>query len=79
MYLEVGDHCCSSTARTAGNLGFRTVVVDDAMATFDRAHPDGEVIPAEAVHRAAIASLSGEFAEVASTASAIAAVRAAGR
>lgn len=75
MYLEVGDHCCSSTARTAGNLGFRTVVVDDAMATFDRTHPDGEVIPAEAVHRAAIASLSGEFAEVASTGSVIAAVR----
>ena len=58
------DHCCSTTARMAGNLGFETWVLADAMATFDRVAPDGETIPADLMHRTALASLDGEFAEV---------------
>jgi nicotinamidase-related amidase len=59
------DHCVSTTARMAANLGFSTIVVADATATFDRAAPDGELIPAELMHRTALASLQGEFAEIA--------------
>ena len=58
------DHCVSSTARTASNLGFDTVVVEDATATFERTGPDGARYSAEQMHRAALASLHGEFAQV---------------
>ena len=65
------DHCCSTTARMAGNLGFETWVLGDAMATFERRTPDGEPISAEEMHRTALASLHDEFAEVISTAAAL--------
>ncbi len=58
------DHCVSSTARMAANLGFHTIVVADATATFERTGPDGAHLTAEEMHRAALASLHGEFAEV---------------
>lgn len=61
------DHCVSSTARMSGNLGFDTWVVGDACATFDREGADGEGFPADLIHRAALASLHDEFAEVIST------------
>jgi nicotinamidase-related amidase len=66
------DHCCSTTARMAGNLGFETWVLGDAMATFARAAPDGELIPADVMHRTALASLHDEFAEVIATDAALA-------
>ena len=59
--------CVSTTARMAGNLGFETWVLADAMATFARKAPDGELIPAETMHRTALASLDGEFADVIDT------------
>lgn len=58
------DHCVSTTARMAANLGFRVVIVSDGTATFGRLGPDGEWYAAEAMHRHALASLHGEFAEV---------------
>jgi nicotinamidase-related amidase len=61
------DHCVSTTARMAGNLGFETWVLGDAVATFARCAPDGELIDAEQMHRTALASLHEEFAEVLST------------
>jgi nicotinamidase-related amidase len=66
------DHCCSTTARMAANLGFATWVLGDAMATFARRAPDGELIGAEEMHRTALASLHEEFAEVMPTAAALA-------
>jgi nicotinamidase-related amidase len=66
------DHCCSTTARMAGNLGFETWVLGDAMATFDRETPDGDLIAADIMHRTALASLHGEFAEVIATDAALA-------
>ncbi len=61
------DHCVSTTARMAGNLGFNTVVVADATAAFERKNFDGTIVPAEEIYRGALASLHGEFAEVTNT------------
>jgi nicotinamidase-related amidase len=58
------DHCCSTTARMAGNLGFQVWFADDATATFARTAPDGTRFSADTMHRTAVASLSGEFAEI---------------
>lgn len=60
------DHCCSTTARSASDLGFETWFVADATATHARAGFD-----AETIHATALASLDGEFAQVMTTADAI--------
>lgn len=62
----ITNHCVSTTARMAGNLGFRTAVVSDGCATFDFRDAEG-VIPAATMHRLGLAELRGEFAEVLST------------
>jgi nicotinamidase-related amidase len=61
------NHCVSTTARMAGNLGFTTYVVSDATASFARAALDGTVRTAEAVHSAALSDLHQEFASVVDT------------
>jgi len=66
------DHCVSTTVRMAANLGFETWLLEDATATYAREAPDGELIPAETMHRTAIASLHEEFAEVLATDEAVA-------
>ncbi len=58
------NHCVSTTARMAGNLGFATWVVSDATAAFDRVGPDGVRHRAEDVHAMALSDLHGEFATV---------------
>jgi nicotinamidase-related amidase len=70
------NHCVSTTVRMAGNLGFKTHVVTDATATFDRAGADGRMRPAHDVHNAALGDLQGEFAEVIDTQTTIAALSA---
>jgi nicotinamidase-related amidase len=61
-------HCVSTTARVAANLGFDTIVVEDATAAFSWRGHDGQTYPAEALHQFSLVSLNGEFARVASTA-----------
>jgi nicotinamidase-related amidase len=61
------DHCVSTTARMAGNMGFEVYVVSDATATFDRAGPDGRLYKAEEIHAVNLASLLNEFATVVDT------------
>lgn len=60
------DHCVSTTARMAGNYGFRTIVVSDATATFDRRFR-GKYFSAKTMHENALASLNNEFAEIMTT------------
>ena len=59
------EHCVSSTARMAGDLGFETYVVSDATANFGHTGPDGESFTAEQVHGVSLASLHEEFATIA--------------
>ncbi|MGA2627633.1 MAG: isochorismatase family protein [Candidatus Bathyarchaeia archaeon] len=61
------DHCVSTTARMAGNMGFDVYVVSDATATFNRTGPDGKPYTAEVIHEVNLASLHNEFATVVNT------------
>ena len=61
------DHCVSTSARMAANLGYGTFVVSDATATFDRVSSEGKRFSAEIIHETALASLDGEFATIIST------------
>jgi len=61
------DHCVSTTARMAANLGFETYVVSDATATFDRTGSDGMTYVAEQIHAVNLASLNKEFATIINT------------
>lgn len=55
-----------STARTAGNLGFETWVVEDACFTFDKADYFGNARSADEVHAMSLGNLHGEYATVVS-------------
>jgi nicotinamidase-related amidase len=63
------NHCCETTARMAGNLGYETTFVLDATHTFGRTGPDGVVLSADELARATATNLHGEFARVVTTAS----------
>lgn len=58
------DHCVSTTARMAANLGFKTFVVNDATATFDRKDLNGNIISSDIIHSVNLASLKDEFATI---------------
>lgn len=59
------NHCVETTARMAGNLGFKPILVRDATWTFDRRGVDGELFSAELIHAVSLANLKDEFAEIA--------------
>ncbi|MEO1076830.1 MAG: cysteine hydrolase family protein [Bacteroidota bacterium] len=61
------DHCISTTARMAANLGFDTTVVADATAAFGRTSFDGQVYTADEIHGVALANLHAEFAAIRTT------------
>jgi nicotinamidase-related amidase len=61
------DHCVSTSVRMAANLGFDVTLVEDACACFAKRGPDGQWIDADALQRAHVASLAGEFASVTAT------------
>ena len=65
------NHCCETTARVGGNLGYDVRFVLDATHTFDRPDPEGEIVPAEVIARVTATNLHGEFATVVDTASAL--------
>ena len=61
------EHCVSSTARMASDLGFMTFVVEDATACHEHNGFDGLHYPAETVHTLALVSLQNEFATILKT------------
>ena len=65
------DHCVSTTARMAHDLGFQVLVAGDACHTFACKAPNGRIIDAQTVHDVNLASLHGEFGRVVETAAVI--------
>jgi nicotinamidase-related amidase len=61
------NHCCETTARVGGNLGYDVLFALDATHTFDRQGPDGTVLAADQLARATATNLHGEFATVVTT------------
>ena len=58
------NNSVEATARTAGNLGFRTYVVSDGTFAFERTDLRGVRWSAEDVHAMALSNLHGEYATV---------------
>jgi nicotinamidase-related amidase len=69
------NHCCETTARVGGNLGYDVFFVLDATHTFDRIGPDGVSLSADYLSRATAANLHEEFATVTDTARVVAGLR----
>jgi nicotinamidase-related amidase len=63
------NHCVSTTARMAGNLGYRTFVLSDSTVAFAMRSPgpNGRLIPAEVMHEVGLAELNREFATILTT------------
>ena len=58
------NYSVEASARTAGNLGFRTVVVLDATFAFAMRDYNGVQRGAEEVHAMSLANLNGEYATI---------------
>jgi nicotinamidase-related amidase len=65
------NHCCETTARVGGNLGYDVRFVLDATHCFDRPDLQGVVVPADELARVTATNLHGEFATVVDTASVV--------
>jgi nicotinamidase-related amidase len=61
------NHCCETTARMAGNLGYEVTFVLDATRAYDMTDVNGKVISADEVMRMTGANLDVEFATVVDT------------
>ncbi len=57
-------HCISTTARMAGNLGYKVSIVHDAAVSFALKSYDGSLFSANMMHESSLAALHGEFAEI---------------
>lgn len=60
-------HCCETTARVGGNLGYEVHFPLDATHTFDRRSPRGDLVSAETLAQITATNLHGEFATVTTT------------
>ena len=58
------NHCAESTARSAGNLGFETIYISDAVWAYAATGPDGLEHDAQQIHSITLCNLHGEFASV---------------
>lgn len=61
------EHCVSTTARIASDLGFTIYVVADATACHEQAGYDGTHYDPETIHKLALVSLQDEFATIVHT------------
>ncbi len=66
------NYCVETTARMAGNLGFETYYVSDAVWTYENTGPDGVYHTADQMHSTALCNIHGEFATVVPTQEALA-------
>ena len=58
------EHCVSTSARMAANLGFGVTIVADATAAFEHDGYDGSHYTADQVHSVELANLNREFATI---------------
>lgn len=65
------NNSVESSARTAGNLGFKTYVIADATYSYDKLDYDGIHRKAQEVHAMALANLDGEYASIIDTKTAL--------
>jgi nicotinamidase-related amidase len=63
----ITNNSVEATARMAGNLGFATIVVSDATATFARPDFNGVLRSADEVHAMSLANLKDEYAAIMTT------------
>ncbi|HEY4639782.1 MAG TPA: cysteine hydrolase family protein [Thermoanaerobaculia bacterium] len=63
----ITNNSVEATVRMSGNLGFDTIVVSDATATFGKRDFDGNWRTSAEVHAMSLANMSGEYAAVRST------------
>ena len=63
----ITNNSVEATARSAGNLGFRTFVVADATYTFDKRDYDNTLRPAADWHAMSLANLHDEYATLVTT------------
>jgi len=63
----ITNNSVEATARMAGNLGYRTIVISDATFTFNKIDYAGWEHEAEVIHNISLANLNGEYAEILST------------
>ncbi|MDH0303657.1 MULTISPECIES: cysteine hydrolase family protein [unclassified Pseudomonas] len=68
----ITNNSVESTARSAGNLGFETVVVADACYTFDQHDLPGRLWSAEDVHALALSNLAMDYARILESAAVLA-------
>ncbi|MBW1295902.1 cysteine hydrolase family protein [Aquimarina litoralis] len=61
------EHCVSTSTRMASNYGFKTFLVEDGVAAFDKIGSNGEKYSAQMVHDIEIANLKDEFATIIKT------------
>jgi len=67
----VTNNSVEGTARTSGNLGFKTTVVADAAFTFDQRDLNGRLWSAEDVHALSLSNLAADYATIRTTAQVI--------
>ena len=65
----ITNNSVEATVRMAGNLGFKTWLVEDACFTFGRRDWHGMTRTANEVHAMSLANLDGEYCAVTTTAS----------
>jgi nicotinamidase-related amidase len=64
----VTNNSVEATARMAGDLGFKTTVVSDATAAFDKMAIGGTKYTSHQVHTLSLSNLQGEYASIRTTA-----------
>jgi nicotinamidase-related amidase len=64
----VTNNSVEATARNAGDFGFKTTVVSDACACFDKEGLDGTKYPASLIQSISLANLKDEYATIRTTA-----------